>query len=81
MSTNTIDVISTGAAKRICSNDKDFSEQSKKYSAYLDALNHKPTEIIRAFEKIHNRPRSTVQQQIAKSERNPVRFTTQYTRS
>ena len=49
-----IDAISTGVAKRvkrICSNDSDFLEQSKKYSVYFAACNHKPKKIIRAFEK------------------------------
>ena len=57
--TKSIDGISTGVAKRlkrICSSNSDFLEQSKKYSAYLAARNHKPTEIIRAFEKINNQP-------------------------
>ena len=57
--------ISTGVAKRLkptCSNDRDFLEQSKKYSAYLAAANHKSTEIFGAFEKINNQPRSTNQQ-------------------
>ena len=63
--TKNIDGISTWVAKqlkRICSNESDFLEQSKKYSAYLAARNHKPKEIIKAFEKINNQPRSTVQQ-------------------
>ena len=47
--------------KQICSNDNDFLEQSKKYWAYLAARNHKPKKIIRAFEKINNQSRSTVQ--------------------
>ena len=79
--TKSIDAISTGVPKRhkiICSNDSDFLEQSKKYSAYLAAHNHKPTEIIRAFEKINNQPRSTVQQKRAKSKIKPVICTTQY---
>ena len=45
--------------KRICSTDNDYLEQSNKYSAYL--RNPKPKEIIRAFEKINNQSRSTVQ--------------------
>ena len=67
--TKNIDVISIGVAKRlklICSNDGDFLEQSKKYSAYLAACNHKPKQIIRAFENINNQPRSTVQQKKSK---------------
>ena len=40
--------------------------------------NHKPTEIIGAFKKINNQPRSTVQQKRAKSKLKPVIFTTQY---
>ena len=44
----------------------------------MAARNHKPTEIIRAFEKINNQPRSTFQQQRAKSKIKPVIFTTQY---
>ena len=58
--TKSIDPISTGVAKRlklICSNDCDFLEQSKKYSAYSAARNHKPKQIIRAFEKTNNHPR------------------------
>ena len=79
--TKSIDEISTGVAeglKRICSNDSDFLEQSKKYSAYLAARNHKPKQIIRAFEKINNQTRSTVQQKRAKSKIKTVTFTTQY---
>ena len=79
--TKSIDPISTGVAKRlklICSNDCDFLEQSKKYSAYSAARNHKPKQIIRAFEKTNNHPRWTVQQKRAKSKTKPVIFTTQY---
>ena len=47
--------------KRICSTDSDYLEQSNKCSAYLAARNPKPKEIIRAFEKINNQSRSTVQ--------------------
>ena len=68
--TKSIDGISTGVAKqpkRICSNESDVLEQSKKYSAYLAACNHKPKEIIRAFEKINNQPRSTVLQKEQKA--------------
>ena len=79
--TKSIYGISTGVAKqlkRICSNDNNFLEQSKKYSAYLAVRNHKPKEIIRAFEKINNQPRSTVQQKKGKSKIKPVIFTKQY---
>lgn len=73
--------ISTGAAKRlkwICSNDNNFFEQWKKYSAYLAPCNHKPKEIIRALEKIDKQPRSIVQQKRAKNNIKPEIFTTQY---
>ena len=79
--TKIIDGISTGIAKRlkrICPNDNNFLEQSKKYSAYLVAHNHKPKEIIRAFEKINNQPRSTVLHKRTKGNIKPVIFTTQY---
>ena len=62
----------------MCSNDSDFLEQLKKYSAYLAACNDKPKQIIRAFEKINNQTRSTVQQKRAKSKTKLVIFTTQY---
>ena len=73
--TESINGILTGIVKqlkRIFSNDSDFLEQSKIYSAYLAARNHKPKEIIRAFEKINNQPRSTFQQKRAKSKIKPV---------
>ena len=79
--TKSIDRISTGVAKRykrICSNDRDFLEQSKKYSAHLAERNHQPKEIVRAFKKINNQPRSKLQQKRAKSKVKPVIFTTQY---
>ena len=79
--TKSIDRISTGVAKRykrICSNDRDFLEQSKKYSANLAERNHQPKEIIRAFKKISNQSRSKLQQKRAKSKVKPVIFTTQY---
>ena len=77
----TIDGISTRAAKRlkwISSNDRDFLEQSRKYSVYLNVCNHNPKEIIRAFEKNSNQPRWTVQQKAEKSKIDLVMFTTQY---
>ena len=46
--------------KQIRSNDNDFLEQSKKYSAYLAAGNQKSMEITRAFEKNNKQPISTV---------------------
>ena len=79
--TKNIDRISTGVAKRykrICSNNRDFLEQSKKYSANLAERNHQPKEIIRAFKKISNQSRSKLQQKRAKSKVKPVIFTTQY---
>ena len=79
--TKGIDGISTGVVKRlkrICCNDSNFLEQSKKYSTYLVARDHKQKEIIRAFEKINNQPRSTVQQKRAKSKIKPGIFITQY---
>ena len=77
--TKGIDGISTGVVKRlkrICCNDSNFLEQSKKYSAYLVARDHKQKKIIRAFEKIDNQPRSTVQQKRAKSKIKPGIFIT-----
>ena len=44
----------------------------------MAGYNHKATEIIGAFKKINNQPRSTVQQKRAKSKLKPVIFTTQY---
>ena len=76
-----INGILTGAAKQLKqtrSNDIDFLEQSKKYSAYLAAGNQKSKEITRAFEKNNKQPISTVQHQRAKINIKPVVFTTQY---
>ena len=76
-----VERISTGEAKqlqRICSNDSDFLEQSKINSTYLAAHNHKPNEVIRAFENINNQPRSTVQHKRGKSKIKPEIFTAQY---
>ena len=53
-----IDGISTRVPKQlkqICSNDSNFLEQSKEYSANLAAQNHQLKEIIRAFEQINNK--------------------------
>ena len=52
----------TKRLKQMSSNDNNFLEQSKKYSSYLVAQNHKRKEIIRAFGKINHKSRSTVQQ-------------------
>ena len=60
------------------SNDSDFLEQLKKYSAYLAKCNHKTKQIIRALEKTNIQPRSTVQQKRAKNKAKPVIFTTKY---
>ena len=60
------------------SNDSNFLEQLKKYSAYLAKCNHKSKQIIRAFKKINIQPRSTVQQKRAKNKKKTVIFTTQY---
>ena len=63
--TKSIDDNSTGVAKRlkeIYSNGNDFLEHSKKYPTYPSACNEKPKEIIRAFEKINNQPKSAAQQ-------------------
>ena len=84
--TKSIDTISTGVAKRlkwICPNNKDFLEQSKKNSVYLAVRNHKPKQIIRAFEKINNQPRSTFQQKRAKKQNktSDIYHTIQPTRS
>ena len=52
--TKSVDGISIVVAKRlkqICSSDSNFLQQFQKYSAYLAARDHKPKEIIRAFEK------------------------------
>ena len=61
--TKSIDGITIGVGKplkKICSNDNDFFEQSKKYSAYLAAHNHKPNNIIRALKKsINNQDHKT----------------------
>ena len=57
-STKSIDGISTRVPKQlkqICSNDSNFLEQSKEYSANLAAQNHQLKEIIRAFEQINNK--------------------------
>ena len=61
------------------SNDSNFLEQLKKYSAYLAKCNHKSKQIIRAFKKINIQPRSTVQQKRAKKKKKKkVIFTTKY---
>ena len=68
--TKSIDDNSTGVAKRlkeICSNGNDFLEHSKKYPTYPSACNEKPKEIIRAFEKINNPPKSAAQQKNKKA--------------
>ena len=51
--TKSIDWISAGVAKQL--------KLLNKYSAYLAARNHKPKEIIRAFQKINKQRRSTFQ--------------------
>ena len=78
--TKSIDDNSTGVAKRLkemCSNDNDFLEYSKKYSTYPSACNEKPKEIVRAFEKINNQPKSAAQQKRSKSNIKPAIFTKQ----
>ena len=68
--TKSIDEISTGVAKRLkrmCSNDNDFLEQSKKYSAYLVAGNYKQKGITRTFYKFNKQSKSTIQQKRLKS--------------
>ena len=78
--TKSINGVSTGVAKRLKqtqSNDNDFLEQMKKYSAYLVAGNQKSKEITRAFEKNNKQPISTVQHKRAKHNIKPVIFITE----
>ena len=72
--TKSIDEISTGVAKRLkrmCSNDNDFLQQSKKYSAYLVAGNYKQKGITRTFYKFNKQSKSTIQQKRLKSSIKP----------
>ena len=41
-------------------------------------VNHKAKEILRAFEKFNNQPRSNIEEKGAKSKIKPAIFTTQY---
>ena len=62
-SINRISTLVANRLRRICSNDSDSQEQSKKYSA---ACNHKPKDIVKGFKTTSNQSRSAIRRKHTK---------------